>query len=264
VIGMVDDDPRKIGSKIDGYPVLSTTNAIPELVRKNDIGLILFAIADIQPTEQDRILSLCQTTSARITPVPDIIDNLQAQFQRNENEREVHFNKVLHNATIDRLTGAYNRQHFLNMAEVEFSRSQRYERPLTLVAVRINYERPAKASYTTRIATQVMQAAARHCRENIRGIDLLGRYQDDVLVILLPETDTEAANLVCQRIKHFITANRVETGQGRIKTLVEINYITSQQNEFANIEAMLAHLIEPLAPGGPSSEALAVGNTDLK
>ena len=176
IVGMVDDNPRKIGSKMDGYPVINTTRAIPDLVKKHDIGLILFAIADIQADDQDRIFSLCQTTSARIIPIPDIIDNLRAQFPKNETEREVHFNKVLHNATIDRLTGAYNRPHFLRLADVEFSRSHRYGHPLTLVALSIEYVRPKKASSSKSVTTQVLKNAARRTLENIRGIDLLGRY----------------------------------------------------------------------------------------
>src|SRR5512133_3802214 len=90
IVGMVDDNPRMVGSKVEDYSVIGTTSSIPELVEKHDIGLILFAIADIQPEEQDRILSLCQTTPARIVPIPDIIDSLRAHFPKDETEREVH------------------------------------------------------------------------------------------------------------------------------------------------------------------------------
>jgi hypothetical protein len=132
-------------------------------VKKHDIGLILFAIADIQPTEQERILSLAQSTAARIIPVPDVLDNLRAQFPKNEAEREVHFNKVLHNATIDRLTGAYNRSQFTRLAEVEFNRSQRYGRPLTLVALRLITRAPRKpvtpAQLKPRFCSSLLAAA---------------------------------------------------------------------------------------------------------
>ncbi len=252
IVGMVDDNPRKIGSKMDGYPVINTTRAIPDLVKKHDIGLILFAIADIQADDQDRIFSLCQTTSARIIPIPDIIDNLRAQFPKNETEREVHFNKVLHNATIDRLTGAYNRPHFLRLADVEFSRSHRYGHPLTLVALSIEYVRPKKASSSKSVTTLVLKNAARRTLENIRGIDLLGRYDshltENILLVLLPETDQEAANLVTQRLKSQITAKPVDTSQGPIQTLVEVYMTTTQDQDYQSAEAMLNTLLEPILP----------------
>ncbi len=264
IVGMVDDDPRKIGSKLDGYPVISTTMSIPDVVKKYDVGLILFAIADIEPTEQERILSLCQTLPVRITPIPEIIDNLRAQFNKNETEREVHFNKVLHNATIDRLTGAYNRRHFLSLGEVEFNRSHRYGHPLSLVVLRVDYHRPGKTSNSRTIASKVLQTAARHCLRNIRGVDLLGRYNDDLLVILLPETDLDAALLVARRIERFITSGPVETSRGLVKAMVDVNLVTSTQESFQNLETMLNRALSPFGMIKEGSEAVALGSSEWK
>jgi diguanylate cyclase (GGDEF)-like protein len=264
IVGMVDDNPRKVGTKIDGYTVISTTNAIADLVKKYDIGLILFAIADIHPTEQERILALCQNTGVRIIPIPDILDQLKAQFPKNETEREVHFNKVLHNATIDRLTGAYNRVHFMRLAEVEFNRSQRYGHPLSMLAVHVDYTRPMKAAYIRTIGAQVLQFAARRCLENIRGIDLLGRFGDDLMVILLPETDAEAAEQVGRRIRHHITSDAVSTNRGPLQVLATVNVVTSQGEEFHKIEEVIQQVLEPILPLRRSNEAIPMRETNIK
>jgi diguanylate cyclase (GGDEF)-like protein len=264
IVGMVDDDPRKVGSKIDGYTVISTTNGIPDMVKKHDIGLILFAISDIQPTEQERILALCQATAARIIPVPDVLDNLRAQFPKNETEREVHFNKVLHNATIDRLTGAYNRPQFQKLAEVEFTRSLRYGRPITLVTLSISYTQSIKASYVRTIEAQLLQFAARRCMENIRGIDLLGRFDDNLLVVLLPETDVEAAELVAQRLKERISGQTVSTNLGEIQTKAEINLITAKQGNYQEFEELIADALGPVKQTGRARSIVAVSNAQLK
>jgi diguanylate cyclase (GGDEF)-like protein len=264
IIGMVDDNPRKVGAKIDGFPVIGTTNSIPDLVKKYDIGLILFAIADIQPAEQDRILSLCQVTPARITPIPDIIDSLRAHFPKNETEREIHFNKVLHNATIDRLTGAYNHQHFIHLAGLEFHRAQRYGHPLSLVSIQVDYVHPGKTSNVKSVASQVMQTAARHCLKNIRGIDLLGRYDDNLLVLLLPETEEEAARFVSQRIKRFIIGSQVETGRGNVQPVIETNLVTSSQADFTDVETLVNLVVEPFVNQTHSAEAVVVNNSDFK
>ncbi len=264
IVGMVDDNPRKIGTKLDGYPIISTTNSIPEMVKKHDIGLILFAISDIEPAEQERILSLCQSTQARITPIPDIIDSLRAHFPKNETEREIHFNKVLHNATIDRLTGAYNQHHFASLGEIEFNRAQRYGHPLSLMVLHLDYVRPQKTSFAKTVESQVLQSAARHCLKNIRGIDLLGRYGDDLLVILLPETNEEAASWVANRIEKFITGKPVETNRGPVHTLVDIYLVTSTQEDFPDLESMLGRLLEPFSAVRKGNEAVAISNSSLK
>lgn len=264
IVGMVDDNPRKVGSKIDGYTVISTTNNIPAMVEKHDVGLILFAIADIQPDEQERILVLCQGTSARIIPIPDIIDQLRAQFPKNEAEREVHFNKVLHNATIDRLTGAYNRHQFLKLADVEFNRSQRYGHPLSILAIAIDYVRPPKAQFARAVGSQILQAAARRCLENIRGIDLLGRFNDDLLVIMLPETDHVAAELVANRIRTRITGELVPTNRGPVQTILSINLVNNRQEEFAHVEQLIDRALEPLVDQQQSREPVKVSEVPIK
>lgn len=77
VMGMVDDDPHKEGMMIDGHRVFGLTRRIPELVRNMDIGVILFAIENIQAEEEKRILKLCRDTSARVVVIPDLLTLLR-------------------------------------------------------------------------------------------------------------------------------------------------------------------------------------------
>lgn len=264
VVGMVDDNPRKIGTNLDGYSVISTTNNIPEIVEKYDIGLILYAISDIQAEDQERILSLCQTTAARIIPIPDIIDNLRAQFPRDEVEREVQFNKVLHNATVDRLTGAYNRQQFLLLAGVEFTRSRRYGHPLSLVLLHIDYGRPAKARHSKAVASKLLQAAAQTCLDNIREVDLLGRFSDNMLVVLLPETKDTGADLVANRLVDKISARSVDTTLGSLKPVVERSIVTNMQMEVHDINEMIRYALEKYNPQKVSPESGIMAESELK
>jgi len=80
IVGMVDDNPRKQGVIMDGHPVLGSTRDIPAIVAKKDIGLILFAIYNIQPADQARIVKLCQQTPARLVVVPDLLRLLHDQL----------------------------------------------------------------------------------------------------------------------------------------------------------------------------------------
>jgi lipopolysaccharide/colanic/teichoic acid biosynthesis glycosyltransferase len=73
IIGMVDDDPAKTGMTVDGYHVFGLTRRITEIVKEQDVGVILFAIETIHPEEQERILRLCRQTSARLVLIPDLL-----------------------------------------------------------------------------------------------------------------------------------------------------------------------------------------------
>ena len=73
VVGMVDDDLSKTGMMVDGHHVIGLTGRIPEIVKQEDIGVILYAIETIQPEEQERILNLCRQTPARLVLIPDLL-----------------------------------------------------------------------------------------------------------------------------------------------------------------------------------------------
>lgn len=80
VIGMVDDNLFKQDVLIDGYPVLGTTSDLPELAKKWGVDLVLYAISNIQPEEQERILALCRKTSARLVIIPDLLEMIRVHF----------------------------------------------------------------------------------------------------------------------------------------------------------------------------------------
>lgn len=81
VIGMVDDDPRKLGMRMDGHSVLGTTMDIPRLVKDWDIGIIFFTIDNINPLQRKRILSICKSTPARMVLLPDILAVLKQEMK---------------------------------------------------------------------------------------------------------------------------------------------------------------------------------------
>ncbi len=80
IVGLVDDAPRKQGSRIAGYQVLGNTSEIPQLVDLHDIGLIIFAIERIQPRQKERILSICRSSKAQVVVLPDVLEGLRTQL----------------------------------------------------------------------------------------------------------------------------------------------------------------------------------------
>ena len=72
VVGYVDDDLYKQGSRIHGLNVLGQRLDIPDLVSSNDIGILVFAIHNISARERNEVIKLCESTPARVVFVPDI------------------------------------------------------------------------------------------------------------------------------------------------------------------------------------------------
>jgi len=80
IIGMLDDNPKKIGMRLAGYEVLGRVDEIPHLVQQHDIGVIIFSINRIDPTRRTHILDLCRSTSAQVVVLPDLLLLMQSFF----------------------------------------------------------------------------------------------------------------------------------------------------------------------------------------
>lgn len=80
IVGMIDDAPRKQGARIGGLRVLGDTADILRLAQQHDVGLIIYAIENIQPAERERILRLCRATGVQTAILPDVLSALRAQL----------------------------------------------------------------------------------------------------------------------------------------------------------------------------------------
>jgi lipopolysaccharide/colanic/teichoic acid biosynthesis glycosyltransferase len=80
IVGMVDDDPRKIGMVVNGVKILGDSANIPALVKKLDIGVVVFAIHQIEPAERERIILLCQRHEIKLVLFPNLMELLRASM----------------------------------------------------------------------------------------------------------------------------------------------------------------------------------------
>ena len=93
IFGMVDDDVSKQGLIIEGHRVLGQTQDIPKIVKKHDIGLILYAISQISKEDQEKILVHCRKSSARLVIIPDLLNIFRkhiTEFDDGEANHELH------------------------------------------------------------------------------------------------------------------------------------------------------------------------------
>jgi diguanylate cyclase (GGDEF)-like protein len=239
IIGMIDDDPRKSGTRIDGCQVLGNSQDIPTLVEKYDIGLIIYAIANIDPATQRQIISICHSTEARVVMMPNILTILNAQLPANQTEKDRLFSKVLHDTTIDEITGIYNRQHFMKLLKAELPRAYRYRRPISLILFTVDYIRPADATYNPAITSQLLRVAAETSNKVIREVDILGRYEDKIIALLLPETNLAGANRIVERLQTILVEQPLVTESGPMNARLHIG-VASAEEETLEAETLIS------------------------
>jgi diguanylate cyclase (GGDEF)-like protein len=125
-------------------------------------------------------------------------------------------------AIVDGLTRLHNRQHFLEVAELELQRARRYRHPLSAVMLDIDYFKQTNDAYGHAVGDQVLQTVAARCRQNLRDIDLLGRYGGDEFVVLLPENDSNGARIVAERLRRCVAETPVDTDRGPLNVTISL------------------------------------------
>lgn len=74
VVGFIDDNPRKIGKKIEGVTVLSDANHLSEVIRKHVIKEVFIAIPSAQGLTIRRIIDECEKEKVIFKIVPRILE----------------------------------------------------------------------------------------------------------------------------------------------------------------------------------------------
>ncbi len=72
IIGLIDDDPIKMNTSINGYRVIGQRNDIPRLCEKYHIDQILLAIPSASATDRKEIIEICNQTKSVVRTVPSI------------------------------------------------------------------------------------------------------------------------------------------------------------------------------------------------
>ncbi|GAB4496350.1 MAG: histidine kinase N-terminal 7TM domain-containing protein [Anaerolineales bacterium] len=119
-------------------------------------------------------------------------------------------------AITDTLTGIYNRRGLYQFGELEFQRSRRINRPFSIIMFDIDHFKQINDQYGHAAGDQVLHQLAQRCVKTSRTTDLIGRYGGEEFIILLTETNLEAAKLIGERLRQSIMKTPFITDAGRV------------------------------------------------
>ena len=131
-------------------------------------------------------------------------------------------NEVQRLATMDPLTGAYNRRTFHEIAEREMARARRAGQPLSIVMLDIDHFRAINDKHGHRVGDEVLQRFADVVRSALRKEDMVVRYGGEEFVILLPEVPGPGAVVVAGRIRRAVAGTPIEVGAEKFALTVSL------------------------------------------
>ncbi len=133
-------------------------------------------------------------------------------------------------AITDGLTGLFNRRHILALAEQEYQRARRFDRPLSVIMIDIDHFKGVNDTYGHATGDQVIAEVARRLKTGVRTIDLPGRYGGEEFVLVLPETALPGAGLLSERLRRAVAAAPIATVSGSLSITISAGVATAQPN----------------------------------
>lgn len=109
-------------------------------------------------------------------------------------------------ASLDALTGTFNRRYFLEVVEREWSRAKRYEMPCALLLMDIDHFKQVNDRFGHLCGDHLLRQIAEASAETLRQPDVLARFGGEEFIIFLPHTDPLGALDVAERIRERVEA----------------------------------------------------------
>lgn len=154
-------------------------------------------------------------------------------------ERARLFQEVQSLALTDPLTGLHNRRSIFELGRVEFLRSHRNNRPFCCLMLDLDHFKQINDNYGHHVGDQILQEFAARCKSTVREVDLVGRYGGEELIIIMPETELEAALPVAERLRTAICERPVTLEGQELFITVSIGAAQKDENTL-HLETLIA------------------------
>ncbi|MET0772193.1 MAG: diguanylate cyclase [Candidatus Limnocylindrales bacterium] len=117
-------------------------------------------------------------------------------------------------ADIDQLTGIHNNRYLQDRLNQEVARSMRTDTPLSVLLLDLDGFKTINDEHGHADGDRVLQNVAATLRLAVRANDIVARYGGDEFVVVMPETDLEAARQVADRVVASVRAVRHPLSDG--------------------------------------------------
>lgn len=114
----------------------------------------------------------------------------------------------------DDCTGLFNSRHLFSVMESELERSRRFSLPFSLIFIDLDRFKTVNDQHGHLTGSRLLAEIAKTIKTNVRGIDSAFRYGGDEFIVLLPQTNKDAALDVTQRLLQALRSTHYLVSEG--------------------------------------------------
>jgi two-component system, cell cycle response regulator len=180
---------------------LILTQSILKPLKLLNIGVARFGDGDLS-------YRIALKTQDEIEQLANTINGMAAKLEQSQQAlREL--------ATIDGLTGVYNRREFNRRLTVEIERSRREGHPVSLLMVDIDHFKKLNDTYGHQSGDDALRHFSALIKKEVRPGDLAARYGGEEFAVILPHADRKDVFAVAERLRILIAAQNIEIQNDR-------------------------------------------------
>jgi len=138
----------------------------------------------------------------------------------------------------DDLTGIHNYRYFVQRLEEEKRRASRYNLPLSLIMLDLDWFKKTNDTYGHEVGNIVLKEIVQVVKSCIRDTDTFCRYGGEEFIIILPQTGTYDASLLGERIRASVEKHdfTIATGIAELKITVSLGTTSFPDNGLSTTE----------------------------
>ncbi len=151
------------------------------------------------------------------------------------------FKRISRLSILDDVSGTYNRRYFEMVLEEEWMRSMREYTPLSLLMVDIDYFKAYNDSFGHHKGDICLGTTGKILSSQLkRATDSASRYGGDEFAIVLPNTSTEHARLLAERLRRSVEDARIKAANDEISPWVTVSIgVATTTAEFEQSSSIL-------------------------
>jgi len=154
-------------------------------------------------------------------------------------------NEILEQLAItDSLTELYNKGYILKRLKSELLRSARYNEPLSLIIIDIDYFKKINDSLGHIAGDDILSELSKVLVKSVRDVDIVSRYGGEEFIVVCPNTSLGGAAILAERIRENVQNTTFHSGNIDLKLTVSIGLSSLSPSTTASGAINASKLIE--------------------
>ena len=148
----------------------------------------------------------------------------------------VNISKLYQKATLDELTGFYNRNFLMQRVKEEIKKAYRLKYQLALIFIDLDFFKNVNDQYGHQVGDQLLAEFGDLIKGSIREYDVACRFGGEEFVILLPQTETKNAVELAERLREKIEKRKFCVSYGNLMITASFGVSSLPPNDVKQLD----------------------------